>query len=694
MRLPHSLPPSAASATAVAETQIMRSRMNSPRLAAETLSPLAAAETTMSHWSSLKAASSFPTSSGSPLRKAASSAFEAALPLAKLENIAPASWPEDFRWACRAATTVCTTKARRNGDLSSAKRGAATSPALLTSACSPSKAAVVFCTRVCATKRCSLSVHFVESFASSTWHCVSRLCSLASSAVMGARSASAKPLASWTRCARYFLASVTAACASSSACATSSHMAQASSGDILSTLSSPNLPMVSASFWTAASTLDIFSPEACIWLLSFLCAVSFLSSLSLVARPSSFFWQASSSFVQASAGPSEKALASPSFWMTKVRASVMAFCASCAAASQAAMALRASLEANASIPLRNGSSSSVQRWTALSAFSTFSTAEAIRSAVSSLSRCSFAVAITLSSFLSAAEHLARMAESSSFRTPWAVLSLTSTSLAVVLSLVLHETMRLSRRSTLSADGASPPCGTTSAATLSTSPSVVRRRFTTSASICFTRRRSSASFVALRSLMMSCCMLFTLVCSRPSSLPELAPAIANFFSSAVLCRRCFRAATMLACAARSARLACSTASCAPSATVSPGAPMLESACVASIIFCTSDSADETLFSTSSRRCVRFRSAVLARNCCNRSRPSSMRFCSASISSFTDFAGPSVKRATSTIFLAMKVCASDSEMWTFVAIWSASAMSVSRFLPPCSPLRNGSSASAMT
>mmetsp|Transcript_57498 Transcript_57498/g.168859 ORF Transcript_57498/g.168859 Transcript_57498/m.168859 type:complete len:498 (-) Transcript_57498:646-2139(-) len=372
----------------------------------------------------------------------------------------------------------------------------------------------------------------------------------------------------------------------------------------------------------------------------------------------------------------------------------MVFCAWCAAASQAAMARRASPEARASMPFRKGSSSSVQRCTARSAFSTNSTAEAMRSAVSSRSRCSFAVPITLSSFRSAAEHLDRMAESSSFRTPWAVLSFTSTSLAVVLSFVLHDAISLSRRSTLSADGASPPCGTTSAATLSTSPSVVRRRSTTSASICFTRRRSSASFVALRSLAMSCCMLFTRVCSRPSSLPELAPAIASFLSSAVRCRRCLRAFTMLACAARSARLACSTASCAPSATVSPGAPRWASACVASIIFRTSSSAPETLFSTSSRRWERFRSAVLARNCCSLARPSSMRLFSASTSSFTVLAGPSVKRATSTIFLATKVCASASAVWTFEAVWSASARSVSRSFPPWSPRRNGSSASAMT
>mmetsp|Transcript_57498 Transcript_57498/g.168860 ORF Transcript_57498/g.168860 Transcript_57498/m.168860 type:complete len:325 (-) Transcript_57498:2236-3210(-) len=289
MRLPQTLPPSAASETGVAETQIMRSRMSSPRLAAVTLPPLPAAEATVSHCSSLNAASSLPASSGSPLRKAASSEVEAAPPCAKLEKMAPASWPEAFRWACRAATTVCSARARRKGALSSARRGAATSFALRTSACSSSRAAVFCCTRVRATKRCSLSVHFCESFASSTWHCVRRPCSLASSATMGARSASAKALASCVRCARYFRASVTATCASSSARATSSHMAQASSGDILSTFSSPYLPMVSASFWTADSTPETFSLHACIWLLSFRCAVSFLSSLSLVARPSSLF---------------------------------------------------------------------------------------------------------------------------------------------------------------------------------------------------------------------------------------------------------------------------------------------------------------------------------------------------------------------------------------------------------------------
>ena len=44
------------------------------------------------------------------------------------------------------------------------------------------------------------------------------------------------------------------------------------------------------------------------------------------------------------------------------------------------------------MPFRKGSSSSVQRWTALSSFSTHSAAEAMRSAISSRSRCSFGVA--------------------------------------------------------------------------------------------------------------------------------------------------------------------------------------------------------------------------------------------------------------------------------------------------------------
>ena len=66
--------------------------------------------------------------------------------------------------------------------------------------------------------------------------------------------------------------------------------------------------------------------------------------------------------------------------------------------------------------------------------------------------------------------------------------------------------------------------------------------------------------------------------------------------------------------------------------------------------------------SSRRWERFRSAVLARNCCNLAGPSSNRFCSALTISFTNRAGPSLKRATSTIFLAAKVCTSASAVWT--------------------------------
>mmetsp|Transcript_29664 Transcript_29664/g.64593 ORF Transcript_29664/g.64593 Transcript_29664/m.64593 type:complete len:215 (-) Transcript_29664:1710-2354(-) len=211
------------------------------------------------------------------------------------------------------------------------------------------------------------------------------------------------------------------------------------------------------------------------------------------------------------------------------------------------------------------------------------------------------------------------------------------------------------------------------ATLSTSNSEAWSLRATSASICFTRMRSSASFVAALSLATSCCMWLTRVCSLPRSPPE--PDTANFLSSAVFVRSCLRAKTMASCAARSQRLACSTASLRPSLAGSPGDPALPRAALASVIFATSFSAADTLISTSSRRNVRFLLAVVARNCVSRSLPSSRRFCSWPISSLTALAGPSVKRATSISLFATKVWASAKEAWTVAAILSASAMRAS-------------------
>mmetsp|Transcript_2583 Transcript_2583/g.5863 ORF Transcript_2583/g.5863 Transcript_2583/m.5863 type:complete len:301 (+) Transcript_2583:1737-2639(+) len=169
-------------------------------------------------------------------------------------------------------------------------------------------------------------------------------------------------------------------------------------------------------------------------------------------------------------------------------------------------------------------------------------------------------------------------------------------------------------------------------------------------------------------------------------------MASFFSSAVFCRRYFRDTTMLAWAALSARFACSTVSVRPSGSVSPAPPMFLRDSVASVILLTSVSAAETLTSTSSSRCDRLRSAVLVRNCCKRSRPSSKRFCSMSISSLTVLAGPSVKRATSTSFLATKVWASARAACTLTATLSASTIRLS-MSGIFSPRKNGSSASAI-
>mmetsp|Transcript_71728 Transcript_71728/g.202506 ORF Transcript_71728/g.202506 Transcript_71728/m.202506 type:complete len:409 (+) Transcript_71728:2977-4203(+) len=287
----------------------------------------------------------------------------------------------------------------------------------------------------------------------------------------------------------------------------------------------------------------------------------------------------------------------------------------------------------------------------------------------------------------------RMPWSSSFRNPWAVFSFTSTNLAVVPSLVWADAVCFSMRSTASAAGCSSARGTAAAATFSTSTSAVCMRAATSVSICFTRTRSSASLVRPRIFDSSCCMLFTLVCSFPSSEPEPEPEIASFFSSAVFCSRHFRATTMLACAARSATLAASTISVRASLIASPAVPRLPSDRVASVIFWISPSAAATFASTSSSMWVRFRSAVVARNCCRRWRPSSRRFWSMSISSFTALAGPSVKRSTSTSFLATKVWASASAACTRATTWSASVMMASRSCPLESPLRKGSSASAI-
>mmetsp|Transcript_63686 Transcript_63686/g.177115 ORF Transcript_63686/g.177115 Transcript_63686/m.177115 type:complete len:342 (-) Transcript_63686:1346-2371(-) len=206
-------------------------------------------------------------------------------------------------------------------------------------------------------------------------------------------------------------------------------------------------------------------------------------------------------------------------------------------------------------------------------------------------------------------------------------------------------------------------------------------------------RSSASLVAVRSFVISDCMLLTRVWSFPSSVPEPVPDMASFLSSAVFCMRCFLATTMLAWAVRSQRFACSTASFKLSEIVSPAEPTAPSAAVASVIFDSSPSAAATFASTSWRRKARFLSAVLALNCCKRSRPSSKRFCNMSISSRTALAGPSVNRATSTNFRATNVWASAIAVCTLVAILSASCISASSSSPFWLPRRNGNSASAI-
>mmetsp|Transcript_93948 Transcript_93948/g.289728 ORF Transcript_93948/g.289728 Transcript_93948/m.289728 type:complete len:351 (-) Transcript_93948:2494-3546(-) len=347
---------------------------------------------------------------------------------------------------------ACTSASLMSSALSSASNGTATFDAFSMSPCNCLRLVWASSTSFFATKRCSRSVNCLESFASSTWHCVSLVCSLVRSAVTVPRMDSANVLASWSRSARNFLASMTAAFASPSTCPISSQTLRASSAEMSAILESSNLFTVSASFCTAASTPAIFSPEACIWVLRLRSAVSFLSSASFAAAASSFFWRARSSLVHISEGASENCLASTSFCTTNVRASVIDFCAEPAAASHATMALLASEAGRDSMPFRKGSSLSEVFWTSASACSTFSTAWAMSSAACSRSFCSVAAFTTVPSFLSAAEMRERMPVSSSLRKPCALFSFTSMSLAVALSLVLAEVVALSMRSTASAEG--------------------------------------------------------------------------------------------------------------------------------------------------------------------------------------------------------------------------------------------------
>mmetsp|Transcript_107566 Transcript_107566/g.343169 ORF Transcript_107566/g.343169 Transcript_107566/m.343169 type:complete len:473 (+) Transcript_107566:2842-4260(+) len=471
--------------------------------------------------------------------------------------------------------------------------------------------------------------------------------------------------------AKNLRASATAACASASAAPISSQILWASSPERSAILSSGNFTIAFASACTACSTLATFWPDACICVARFRSAVSFFSSASFPAPTSRRFCKAASSLAHASWGPLANSLMSTNFCTTNVRAAAIAFCVTPADSSQAATAAAASAPGNDSKPFKKGSSASPHFDMSDSAFSTCSVASLTISEQMSRSFCSFEAWMTVASFFSAAVILDRMADNSSRSTPEAVFNLTSTSFDVAVNFVCASAVALSMRSTCSGEGCSSACvATATAATLSTSLSVAVRRVATSASMVLTRSRSSASFVIFRNFAISCCTLLTLVCNLPSSLPDPAPAPANFFKSAVFCSKCFLAITKLACAERSARFACSTASRPLSEANSPAIPRLLKLFVASAMRTTSSSADLTFTSTSSSKWTRLRSPVLDRNCCNLSRPSSTRFVIMSISSFTALAVPSEKRATSTSFRAMKVCASAIAVCTATAILSAS------------------------
>mmetsp|Transcript_52979 Transcript_52979/g.140617 ORF Transcript_52979/g.140617 Transcript_52979/m.140617 type:complete len:231 (-) Transcript_52979:292-984(-) len=226
----------------------------------------------------------------------------------------------------------------------------------------------------------------------------------------------------------------------------------ASSLEMSAALLSANLVIADCNFWTASSTPEIFSLEACIWDFRFLSAVSFFDSASLAASPSSLFWSASSCFVQVSEGPSENCLTSASFSTMNLRVSAIDFWAEDAEASHMPMATRASLGDMVSMPFRKGSSASAVFWTSDLTLSTFSTACAKRSDANDFSFCTFEAAINSPNLVSAFVIRDRMACNSAFKTPCALLSFTSTSFAVVVTLVFAETVAFSMRSTASGEG--------------------------------------------------------------------------------------------------------------------------------------------------------------------------------------------------------------------------------------------------
>mmetsp|Transcript_2583 Transcript_2583/g.5864 ORF Transcript_2583/g.5864 Transcript_2583/m.5864 type:complete len:206 (+) Transcript_2583:141-758(+) len=192
-----SLPPSRLSVATTLSLQTCLSRRNVLKSTLLSLPPLPPSSLkTRVFCSSVKQASSLPVSSCSLSKKAPNSSPFALFPLAISPQISSEFRLAFLAWACTAARTVCRSKAPNKGVLFSESRGAATLLADSMSFCSCSRLAWESCTNFWATKRCSRSVHCLESFASSTWQSVSRDCSLERSAVTGPRNDSAKVLES------------------------------------------------------------------------------------------------------------------------------------------------------------------------------------------------------------------------------------------------------------------------------------------------------------------------------------------------------------------------------------------------------------------------------------------------------------------------------------------------------------------
>mmetsp|Transcript_18120 Transcript_18120/g.51637 ORF Transcript_18120/g.51637 Transcript_18120/m.51637 type:complete len:276 (+) Transcript_18120:985-1812(+) len=217
-------PPSLALQASAASAQTKRSQRKRSKSAFLTV-PEGPTSLATSRARSSERPPSSPAASGDFASHCAKASAPQALPPAMALKSSPAELPAARALPRRAQAAACACVEARSADLSSARSGCAAAVAFSTSSRRSLMLALASCTSFCATKRCSRSVHCFDSFASSTWHCVSRDWNLAKSAVIAPRDASLEFLASCARWARNFLASATAACASCSTCPISMHTA-------------------------------------------------------------------------------------------------------------------------------------------------------------------------------------------------------------------------------------------------------------------------------------------------------------------------------------------------------------------------------------------------------------------------------------------------------------------------------------